>query len=103
MTTTRRMVVSAPLMRAIRAANPGWFSAKNMRLFGDHYYTAYYGRVSGNPFMVRLTDAWTDMFGKPTRTHYRINAVDPETKKMGSLIDGEFNSLDAVRAWLMEN
>jgi hypothetical protein len=91
------------LMESIESAQPGWFSPENRRFFNDKSYSAYYGKTTHNPYLVRATEAWTDMFGNKPRLHYRINNVNPETYKILSLIDTEFKDIDEVNEWLEDN
>ena len=98
-----KTVLSIPLLRKIKEAQPEWFSRSNKRFFNDKDYKGYYGKVSGNPFLVRSTYAWTDMFGQKPRLHYKINRVNPESYKIESLIDTQFTDIYAVKTWLNEN
>jgi len=90
----------------VKAAQPDWFSLKNKRLFGDVSYRVLKGKVSGKPFLVRATYAWTDMFGQPKRLHYRVNPLRDDLT-VGPLVDGsqhpptgQFRDIDAVKDWL---
>lgn len=83
----------------VRLANPGWFSRKNKRLFGDVSYRVLKGKESGKPYLVRSTCAWTDMFGLPKRLHWRINILNNDLS-IGNLVDKVFNNLDHVKEWL---
>ena len=94
---------SYPLIRAIKEAQPDWFSRSNKRFFNDVEYRGYYGKATGTAYMVRSTYAWTDMLGKPRRLHYRINNLNQDTLKLESLIDEEFTDIYEVKAWLREN
>ncbi len=94
---------SIPLLRQIKEANGQWFSRGNKRFFGDVSYKAYYGKKSGNPYLVRATYAWSDMFGRPKILHYRVNKVNSDTKEIESLTDDTFNDIFAVKAWLRNN
>ncbi len=94
---------SAPLLRNIKTANPNWFSRGNKRFFGDVSYKGYYGKKTGNPYLIRATYAWSDMFDRPKVLHYRINPVHPDTKKIQPLIDDTFPNIFAVKAWLREH
>ena len=94
---------SIPLLRQIIAANKDWFSRGNKRFFNDVSYKAYYGKKTGKAYLARSTYAWTDMFDRPRRLHYRINNVDQDTLEIEPLIDQEFNDIFAVKAWLREN
>jgi len=94
---------SIPLLRQIREANEGWFSRGNKRFFGDIDYKAYYGKKTGKAYLVRSTNAWSDMFGSPKRLHYRTNNVNQDTLKIEGLIDQEFSDIFGVKAWLRDN
>ncbi len=87
----------------VKEAQPEWFSEGNMRLFNDVSYSLRHGKTSHQPFLVRSTYAWTDMFGASKRLHYRINPVNPDTLKIQSLIDREFKDLDELNDWLEDN
>lgn len=89
-----------PLLRRIRAAQPGWFTASNKRFFNDVSYRGYYGKANGKAYLVRSTYAWTDMLGQPRRLHWRINELDQDTLQIKGLIDTEFKDIYAVKAWL---
>lgn len=97
-----KTVKSKPLMRKIRQANPNWFSEENRRFFNDVAYMAYYGKTTGKAYLVRSTYAWTDMFGKK-HLHYRINNLDQDTLKVGSLISHEFETIGEIKEWLETN
>ena len=99
MTLTR----SKPLLRAIKEAQPDWFSRENKRFFNDVSYRGYYGKKTGNPYLVRSTYAWTDMFDHPRRLHFRINQLNPDTKKILDLLNQEFANIFEVKAWLRDN
>ena len=84
----------------IRDSQPGWFSRKNKRFFGDLNYRVLHGKHSKKGFLVRSTFEWSDMCGGEKRISWRINEVDQETLKIRSLIDGSFRSLDSVKDYL---
>ena len=94
---------SAYLLREIKMQNIAWFHPSNKRFFGDVYYRAYYGKKSGNPYLIRATYAWTDMFGQPRKLHYRINRVNPNTKEIEPLIEDTFKDIYEVKTWLRDN
>lgn len=83
----------------VKAAQPEWFSRKNKRFFGDVGYKVLHGKVSGKPFLVRSTYAWSDMFGQPKRLTWRVNPLD-EKLDIRPLVDEQFRSLDDVKEWL---
>jgi hypothetical protein len=98
-----KVTASAPLMRDLKADNPNWFTSENKKFFNDKSYTAMYGGETGQPYLVRSTEAWTDMFGEKPRLHYRINKVTttPDGKtEIGELLDQEFPDMQAVKQFL---
>ena len=64
----------------VKRANPIWFVAGNKRFIGDVSYKVLHGKATGRPFLVRATNAWTDMFGQPKKLHYRINPINGRGK-----------------------
>ncbi len=86
-------------LAAVRARQPEWFSPQNKRFFGDVSYRVLYGKLTGQPYLVRATYAWTDMFGGPRRLHYRINELADDLT-IGSLFDEQFVSIQIVKDWL---
>lgn len=98
MTTATRKVT----LQDVKIANPGWFSPANKRFFGDCRYAVRYGRKSHQPYLVRSTYAWTDMFGGERRLHYRVNPLD-EALDIRPLIDDSFKHPDDVTDWLREH
>lgn len=90
------------LLSEVKRDNKEWFSAGNRRMFGDVRYNVKRGKVSHNAYLIRLTSAWSDMFGQPKRYTYRINALDYDAGwHIGELVDVEFASMDQVNNWLM--
>lgn len=83
----------------VRAAQPGWFTRSNKRFFGDVSYKVLHGKVSGKPFLIRLTAQWSDMFGQPKTYRYRVNPLK-EDLTIAPLLDVEFRDLDDVKDWL---
>lgn len=96
------MTGNRELMQEIRKAQPAWFSRSNKRIFNDKQYAAFYGKTTGNRYMVRSTYAWTDMFGAAPRLHYRINPID-DNHDIRPLVDQVFDSYQDVKDWLREN
>ena len=72
-------------------------------IFHDVAYYGLYGKKTHNPYLVRLTEAWTDMFGNKPRLHYRINPVNKDTLDIEDLIEEEFRTMEYVKEWLEEN
>jgi len=88
-------------MQEIRQANRIWFGNGNEKFFGDVDYSVVHS-VSGKPYLLRSTYAWTDMFGGKRKLHWRLNSLD-DVLKIGSLIDDVFSDLDDVERWLEDN
>ena len=86
----------------VKAVQPKWFSRKNKKFFGDVRYWVLHGKRTGEPYLIRSTYAWTDMFGQKPRLHYRINRLE-DNLKISSLLDDEFENMPAVKRWLKEN
>ena len=95
------MIIKADqwLHRQVIDANPGWFSKSNKRMFGDIHYHTYHAQ-SGKAYLVRLTNAWSDMFDQPLHRHYRINPINPQTFDIEPLVDDVFETLGEVKTWL---
>lgn len=84
----------------VRRHNRKWFGDGNAKFFGDlEYYVMH--SDDGTPYLVRLTTAWSDMFGGKKVRHYRINYIEGLT--IGSLIDDEFKTMEDVEDWLLLN
>jgi hypothetical protein len=90
------------LLRELREHNRMWFDPKNKRFFGDKSYEVIHGKRTGNPYLVRSTTAWTDMFDGVRKPHYRMNPVSNAFEIL-SLIDTVFYSMDEVREWIKIN
>jgi hypothetical protein len=89
-------------LKAVKAAQPAWFSAENRRFFRDVRYWVKRGS-NGLYYFVRSTYAWSDMFGAPNRLHYRINQLDQNTLKISHLVTNEFATMADVDAWLKKD
>ena len=87
----------------VKEAYPKWFTPENKRFFNDVEYKLLHGKTSHNPFLVRSTYAFTDMFGETPKLHWRINPIDPDTVKIKPLIDEQFKTLEDVKDWLEDN
>ena len=92
---------SEVLLDKIRRENRTWFSTVNMKFAGDLAYFGYYSQA-GQAFLVRKTNAWTDMFDGKKKLHYRINSIEANFE-IGDLIDDEFKTISDVLGWLVEN
>lgn len=91
----------ATIQKVIEAQR-GWFAWVNQKFFNDVSYDVRHSVVTGKPYLVRSTYAWTDMFGKARRLHWRINPLSDELL-IQPLIDTEFKTLDEVKQWLWLN
>lgn len=78
-------------MESVKRANMQWFDKGNKKFFGDRSYSVLYSKT-GKPYLLRSTYAWSDMFGKQKTLTYRINKIDPETLKIGSMVDVVFET-----------
>ena len=88
-------------MQEVRQANRTWFGDGNEKFFGDVSYDVLCS-TSGKPYLVRSTYAWSDMFGRKRKLHWRLNLLD-DNLKIGSLTDDVFSDLSEVEDWLGEN
>jgi len=82
----------------LKKANPNWFDGK--RFFGDVLYLSKAGKLTGKTYLIRLTSAWSDMFGCQRVFKYRINTVDYKTHHIGDLLPDEFDTILQVKTWL---
>jgi hypothetical protein len=87
----------------LKEAHPKWFTPENKRFFNDVEYKLLHGITSHNPFLVRSTYAFTDMFGETPKLHWRINPIALDTLKIMPLIDDQFETLKEVKEWLEDN
>ena len=83
----------------VKDRQPEWFSRKNKRFFGDVSYRILYGKATGNPYLVRSTYAFTDMFDQPRTLHYRVNKLADDLE-ISDLLDEVFPNLPAVKRWM---
>jgi hypothetical protein len=90
------------LLRELKEHNKTWFNPQNKRLFGDKSYKVLHGQRTGNPYLIRSTTAWTDMFDGVKKLHYRINPIRNDFQIL-LLIDSIFYSLDEIQAWVKIN
>ena len=83
----------------VKARNQGWFSRENMRIFGDVRYWLYHGR-DGKHYLIRLTKAWSDMFGVP-KYSFRINPIG-DNGQIEDLIPVEFATLEEAKKYIVQ-
>ncbi len=84
-------------------AQRDWFSSENKAFFGDKVYDVVTGGKSGKCYLLRLTQAWTDMFDGKPKDHFRINQLDQQTLKIGNLVDDIFPTQASFETWLRHN
>ena len=85
----------------VKQANYNWFKPENKRFFGDLNYFILHNN-EGNPFLIRETNAWSDMFDGIKKPHFRINTINPETLKIGELHDRIFKTREEVKEYLKD-
>lgn len=90
------------LLRELKENNSQWFARGNKKFFQDVSYRLLHSKKTGEPYLVRSTYAWTDMFDQPKRLHYRINPIGEDFKIM-PLVEQVFSNIYEVKAWLKEN
>ena len=86
----------------IREFNPNWFSPHNKRFFGDISYRVLHGKKTRASYLVRETNAWTDMFDHVKKPHWRVNFIKDDNS-IGKLVDIVFDDLTSVKSWLQSN
>ncbi len=89
-------------IQEVRRAQRGWFTLANKKFYNDVAYSVRHSAVTGRPYLIRSTYAWTDMCGGARRLHWRINPLSAELQ-IRPLIDIEFKTLDDVKMWLWLN
>jgi len=82
----------------LKQNNKNWFSPENKRFFGDLRYFVLTDK-DGTSFLIRETNAWTDMFDGVKKTHYRINSIN-EDLTIGDLFDDVFKTEEEVKTFL---
>jgi hypothetical protein len=85
-------------MAELKKEHPRWFARGTAEIFGDKEYRILHSK-QGNPYLVRRTQQWSDMFGNPLTQCWRINLIEADLK-IGRLIDREFHTLSDVKEWL---
>jgi hypothetical protein len=78
----------------VKGNNPHWFNPRNKRFFGDLSYRILHSK--GKAYLVRLTNAWSDMFGQPKQPHYRINPISDQLEIL-PLLEGKFDTIEEVK------
>ena len=86
----------------VKQAQNHWFDRGNKKFFGDRDYRVLHGKITGNPYLVRSTFAWSDMFGRPRKLSWRINPLD-DNLIIQPLVDQEYRTIDDVKDWLRCN
>ena len=93
--------MAALRMAELRKAHPLWFASGNAEFFGDLEYRILHSK-QGNPYLVRRTSQWSDMFGMEKTQCWRINPIGADLE-IGDLIDRQFRTLSDVKEWLKTN
>lgn len=90
-------------LKAVRAANRQWFAPGNDRFFGDKECRVLIAN-DGKPYLVRLSSAWSDMFGHPKTFKYYVNPLGDALEILPLIaykgLPQSFDSLDDVREWM---
>ena len=89
-------------LEQVKARQPKWFAPENKKFFHDVDYQVLHSEKTNEPYLVRSTYAWTDMFGHKPRLHWRLNRLRDDLE-IASLVDGEFPDLESAKSWLKEN
>jgi len=88
-------------LNAVIRKQPKWFDGNTARLLGDLSYDVLYGKKTGERFLVRKTNAWTDMFDGVKKPHWRVNSIQDDLK-IGDLHDEIFKTLEDVKTYLLD-
>lgn len=81
----------------VKRANGLWFHYKSKEFCQDKDYWVKYGGTTGNPFLLRSTYMFSDMFGGKKEICYRINVIGTDLI-IGNLIDDVFKTEgDAIK------
>jgi len=90
-------MISLEIQKKLNEKNPNWFSSENIKFFGDLEYW-FYINTDGKTYLIRKTNAWTDMFDGVKKVHYRINKID--NFKISDLFDEHFKTLEEAKTFL---
>ena len=82
-------------------AHPLWCARGNAEFFGDLQYKILHNK-QGNPYLVRLTNQWSDMFGEKLTQCWRINPIGADLE-IKPLIAQRFRTQSDVEEWLKTN
>jgi len=78
-----------------------WFSESNKKFFGDLNY--WFFEINNKYFLIRKTNAFTNMFDSIKKPHYRINHIE-KTKdnkfKITDLIEDTFYTIEQAKGFL---
>ena len=86
-------------MNQVENANVRWFALGNREFFGDRGYAVIMS-ASGNPYLLRSTYQWSDMFGQTKSLVYRVNPIDPDTLKIKSLLERICLTRKEAKDWI---
>jgi hypothetical protein len=88
------------LLTEVKRNNRQWFSPANRSFFDDKRYTVRRGQVTHNAFLVRKSEQWSSMFGKPVCT-YRLNVLTYDKGwHIGAMLDQQFATFHQVMQYL---
>jgi hypothetical protein len=79
----------------VRDANRVWFSPLNCKFLGDISYRVLHDR-NKNPYLVRQTYGFSDMFTGIKVAHWKINPLS-EHLEIKPMLDGFYDTLTEVK------
>jgi hypothetical protein len=85
----------------LRAAHQEYFSRENIRFFDDLEYKILHNKQQ-EPYLVRLTYGWSDMFGGERIAHWKINPIGQNLELL-PFDDRIFRTLADVKKALAES
>ena len=85
----------------VRQANPMYFSKENTKFSGDISCRVLHDKQR-QPYLVRLTYAWTDMFGGERIAHWVINPIGANLEILPHLL-ARFATLADVKKILSKS
>jgi len=85
-------------LKDVKRKNVNWFSKANKRFFGDVDYWLYHGR-DGQHYLVRLSKAFSDMFGNIPQYRYYINPVSDDGE-IEHLLDVSFSTRKEAKEFI---
>jgi len=86
----------------VRQANPMWFDKRTVRFMGDINHRILHDKQR-QPYLVRLTYAWTDMFGGERIAHWVINPIGANLEILPTHLLERFATLADVKKALSKS